>query len=753
MRDRTDLVWEFPLPRIHTGIALGNGKLGALIWGDELISLTLARTGFWDHRGGTPFNERISFQGLRALLEAGNYDAVKAAFASSSEPGVGPNVPQQMSGGRLDLHLPDGLRPRHARCDRATGAVTITCSNPHGRSAKIVVRVAIDRELCWIDLPENLRGRVAVTLTAQWHAAGDALAKIGIAEPDCWHTAHAGGFHQRLPADPGLALAWVDRGPTVVVATALGVDPVAEATTAAHDAELGSVAQRTAEWWSDYWAGVPTIDLPDPALCWMHEHGLFKQIGLTTPSGVAATLQGPWMEECRIAPWSNDYHFNINLELIYWPALSSGRFAHLMPLWNMIRSWLPTLRQYGTSFLGHPNALMLPHATDDRGTAVGSYWQGTIDHASTAWMALLAWLHWRYDADREILTEVAWPLLTGAFEGFWAMTDEVVAADGSISLALPVSVSPEYGEGANTSWGRNASFQLAAYHRVAVILPHAAALLGRPIDARWERVTHELPPYSSSPIPPSPWDVPGAEPIRQINLWDGQELAMSHRHQSHLAGIYPFVSIDWRDPRYARTIDHSLHVWSMLGGGAWCAWCLPWVAIICARTNRTEGAISWLHWLSDTCENEGRSLGMTGPRATGGDWPSADWARRHGVHELMQLDANLGVITAIHELLVQCTQRGIEIIPGLPVRWKRLSFDGIHAEGGFVIGADVVDRRVVEIRVLSRHGSHLVLHHGMTGDWQLDGVAQCIPVLDIPTTAGQQLVLRCYEKELIDHAP
>ncbi len=741
MRERAELAWEFPLPRIHTGISLGNGILGALIWGEEVISLTLARSGFWDHRGGTPFDERISFKGLRALLEAGQYDAVRSAFASSSAAGLGPGRPQQMSGGRLDLRLPDGLRPQSARCERTTGAVTITCVNAHGRSVELVIRVAIDRELCWIDVPDELRGQVAISLIAQWHAAGDALAKIGIMAPDCWSTPHNGGFHQRLPEDPGLALAWVDRGSAIVVATALGADPAPLARAAAVEADLPLVAQRTATWWSDYWAQVPRVNFPDPALNWMHEHGLFKQLGLTTPGGVAATLQGPWMEECRITPWSNDYHFNINLELIYWPALSSGRFQHLMPLWQMIRAWLPKLRQYGRSFLGHPDALMLPHATDDRGTAIGSYWQGTIDHASTAWMALLAWLHWRYDADREVLAEVAWPLLTGAFEGFWAMTDEVVAADGSISLTLPVSVSPEYGEGSDTSWGRNASFQLAAFHRVVSILPQAAVILGRPLDPRWERVQRELPPFSQSAVPPSPWDGPDAEKIFQINVWDGQALAMSHRHQSHLAGIYPFANVDWRDPRYARTIDHSLHVWAQLGSGAWCGWCLPWVAIICARTNRTEAAIAWLHWLADTCENEGRTLDCMGPRGTGSDWPGADWARRTGVHEIMQLDANLGVVTAIHELLVQCTQRGIELLPGLPVRWKGLSFDGIHAEGGFVFGADVVDRQVVEIRVLSRHGATLVLHHGMTGEWLVDGISKSGPVLEIPTTAGQRLIL------------
>ena len=41
----------FPLPRPHTGIAMGNGLFGALIWGSDSINITINRADFWDHRG------------------------------------------------------------------------------------------------------------------------------------------------------------------------------------------------------------------------------------------------------------------------------------------------------------------------------------------------------------------------------------------------------------------------------------------------------------------------------------------------------------------------------------------------------------------------------------------------------------------------------------------------------------------------------------------------------------------------------
>ena len=51
--------WEFPLPRTHTGVLLGNGTLGAIVWGaGPELRITLGRADHWDHRGGMPDGRR-----------------------------------------------------------------------------------------------------------------------------------------------------------------------------------------------------------------------------------------------------------------------------------------------------------------------------------------------------------------------------------------------------------------------------------------------------------------------------------------------------------------------------------------------------------------------------------------------------------------------------------------------------------------------------------------------------------------------
>jgi hypothetical protein len=629
-----------------------------------------------------------------------------------------------------------------------SGVLTVHLAAPSGEEAHITITVAVTQdapfqpEVAWIEVPATLRGQIEVRLRPTWEWVSEELARIGIDSPATWSESKAGGFHQTLPNDPGLAVVWCDRGSELVLASALGAEPSAEARELAQTADIVALSTAAREWWERYWSQVPRLSLPDETLMRLWYYGLVKQAGLTTPHGVAATLQGPWMEENQLPPWSNDYHFNINLQMIYWPCLSCNRTEHLQPLWDMVRGWLPELRALGQDFFGVSDAIMLPHAVDDRGRTVDTFWHGTIDHACPSWIALLAWLHYRYSGNTEVLRDIAWPLLTGSFGGYWAMAEETTEADGTRRMTLPISVSPEYGEGQTGFWGANASFQVAAAHMVARILPQAAAVLNEPTDPRWAQLDTALPPYAAVTVPPGPWDAPGQPQKFRIGIWDDQDLDFSHRHQSHLAGIYPFGTIDPFDPGDSEVVDSTLGHWKGQGSGSWCSWALPWVSTLCARAGYGDAALLWLRWLAENSENEGHNISIGGIRGAFNSWNGWHEALTRHSHEWMQLDANLGVVTALHELCVQCLGDEIRVLPSLPYRMPNFSFDRIGAEGGFLIGATVKQCKVLEIRIQSTRGGTLCLRHGLEQGWQWEGQSHDEDVLITETQPGQLLVLR-----------
>ncbi|RYX84991.1 GAF domain-containing protein [bacterium] len=874
------LDWEFPLPRTHCGVPLGNGTLGVNVWGDETLCLSVARAGFWDRRGGTPFTLRATFDRVRERLEANDEAGLKALFASDeADDPSRPNRPQQLGGARVEFRFEGGFSPRHAVLHLERGQLEVELRNPSDEVRTVTIWVHPDDEVCVVEGADDAE----VTVRPSWEWVARQLIPLGYSAPEMIQIGDGGGFVQDVPENEVLALVWRRRSEGILIATALDGD-LEDAAKAAVTRARALPDTGAKFFWDGYWRDVPTVELPDEELNRKWKLGLWKQAGLTTPGGVAATLQGPWMEEDKLPPWSNDYHFNINVQLIYYPALMTNRLEHFGPLWRMIRGWMPTLRANGEVFFGREGALMLPHAVDDECHVVGTFWTGTIDHGCTAWVAQMAWLHYAYGGDISVLRNVAWPLLKGAFEGFWGMSEEreaeatatnfdaeaertlhrlmrriamlteaencvlllpdeernelvalpfaigfsnkqlkelrlsavegaaarafsegtpIILDEGSDEewvrridarsliiyplesegeaesagvilvlnkleqpaftpedlqplsviarqvagqlagterknrLSLPVTVSPEYRGAAMNAWGRDASFQLAAWHMVAQLLPKAAALLGEPIDECWQEVEERLPL----------WSLVGDEEHERIALWEGLELEESHRHHSHMAAIWPFASVDpfEHEDIVVRSIQH----WNALGAGLWTGWCLPWASILCSRFDLPDAAVAWMNWL-DHYTNVGggtrHNADFSGVALfDNGEMDSrrSDGTRRpySEESEVMQMDASLGFLIAVSELLVQNRRDAIYVLPALPRKWKRLRFDGIRTEGAFLLGATVEGGRTIEVRVRCERDGVLKLVPGLGEQFEVAGEIVVGVLLEREMKKGQSLVL------------
>jgi hypothetical protein len=353
-------------------------------------------------------------------------------------------------------------------------------------------------------------------------------------------------------------------------------------------------------------------------------------------------------------------------------------------------------------------------------------------------MAQLAWQHYRYSMDETILRDIAWPLLNGTFNGYWAMLEEI-EENGVKRLSLPVSVSPEYNGSQMNAWGRDASFQLAAIHGTATLLQKAAKLLNCPEDARWADIGKRLPMYTLADVQPN-----GSG--GRIALWQGQDLAESHRHHSHLSSIYPFCTIDPLSDERRHIVANSLSHWTNKGAGMWTGWCIPWASILCSRCNLPDAAVTWLQWWKSNYTNTGH--GTLHDAAFGGcaAWnqgalSTPDFKRQPGFKEVMQMDAGMGAVNAILELLVQTRPDAIYVLPGLPTHWRDLTFDGIRTEGAFLIGGTVRDGALCEVRITSLAGAPLELVPGFKGTWSLNGKKQKGLRLSRKTRIGEKLTL------------
>jgi len=732
--------WHFPLPRTHTGMLLGNGTMGVMIWGEgSVLRLTIGMADFWDHRGGITWTEEMSFAGIRACLESGDQQRLRDLFTRGEKAPMEPDWPSVLPIGRFELDFGAGVELTKGTLDLDTGMAIVEL-----RQGKTVHRMRLVLDMSWwilsVDLPKTLPSPTIRRVPA-WEYVGEYLASIGFPPPVMVDEENHSGWIQQRPADPALFVGYQRKGNALFFTTMYDDDLESTRRAGAlafkvllRDRGFADFAEYSRLWWRDYWQQVPAVEIPNERLQFLYDYGMYKFAGLTNPVGVPATLQGPWIEEYQMPPWSSDYHFNINVQMCYWPAYHGNALEHLKPLFEMIGGWTEILRHNARVFLGIDDGLMLPHAVSDRAVTISGFWSGSLDHGCTAWVAQMMYRYYRYTMDDAFLRDTAYPFMVGAMRVYEEMLERT--DDG---FMLPVSVSPEYHtKETHTPWGRNASFQLACIHRLCEDLQAAAAVLGETPRPIWREIAEKLPQAC----------LIGAAGQERIALWEGVPLEESHRHHSHLAGITPFDTLDLTDPEWRLRVGRSLDEWIYHGPGLWSGWCVPWAAMLHLRFDKGEATELLLESWERVFTNEGHGTlhdaGCPGFTLFGQGYANPNAFAGH--QEVMQIEAGMACTAAIQEMLLH-TRRGINhLFAGAPKRWRRVAFGPMRTDGAFLVSA-LRERGMVQyVEVESPAGGVFKLANPWNSPAHLlrNGKPNEVvnrSVLEIATTPGEKFTL------------
>ncbi len=662
---------DFPLPSIQSGAMLGNGNLGVLLWGEKnILNITFGCASLWDHRGGVVWSDKQNFKELRELLLKGDEDGVKEMFAAENSGRAA--RPTLIPLGRIVLKFPQRSRLLRYEQTLDTGTSKVIYSQA-GTEKSLEFRICIGKDFL---LCGGLEDGITAKLVSAWELtkqraaekqsplpSSDTLAGRDFPAPIETRENDFSAFVQAMPADASCSLGFLRSDNRLLAGFARGCANTEQVRQGLQIC-FSEVWNLTGQWWRKYWKDVPSLDCPDAAIRQLYLDGMYKYGCMTHPAGVPAGLQGPWIEDDRFPPWSGDYHFNINVQLCYSPSLNAGKYAHLKRLFDMILAWRPVLRRNAEKFAGIPDGYMLPHAVDDRCVCMGNFWTGCIDHACSAWVAMMMYDYCDYSGDVDFLRGEVLDFMQGVLRVFEAIMER--NTDGV--LALPVGVSPEYGGSGMDAWGRNASFQLAAIHRLARNLISAADWLGCKADPFALEIVDRLPLASLGKY--------GQDAV--IALWEGKALDESHRHHSHLASLEPFSTIDPEDSRWQKIVQDTIKQWTVLGMGQWTGWCVPWASKIRTRLGQGEMAVFLLHYWETCFTNAGgaslHDAAFTGPTV---------FACIRG--EIMQMDGCMGAVNAIQELFLFEQNGTLKVFYGIPDSWEKASFTNLHAPGGFLI--------------------------------------------------------------------
>lgn len=180
----------------------------------------------------------------------------------------------------------------------------------------------------------------------------------------------------------------------------------------------------------------------------------------------------------------------------------------------------------------------------------------------------------------------------------------------------------------------------------------------------------------------------------QIQEWmeDYDEAEPGHRHISQLYGVYPGSSITWNEtPELMQAARATLERRLSYGGGH-TGWSRAWIIGLWAKF--LDGEKAYENFRALLTDSTFPNLMDNHPMMDG---------------FVFQIDGNLGAAAALLEMLVQCRDGCIRLLPALPAQFGEGKVKGIVLRGGITLSMEWREQRIVWLELVSDTDQKVVL--------------------------------------------
>ena len=694
---RHNLALTAPIDQWDEAIPLGNGLMGALLWGEQRdLKLSLDRGDLWDLRPmEATLRDDWTYATMKRLVAEKDHARITQLFG---EIYLKSPYPTKLPGGRLVLRLDAGQSVERFELDlrRAVGRAIagrveveafLSAVAPVGmirvRGSGVKLRIILPDYAGAHDAPRE--GGPGARL---------ALKRLGYPPAQKGRSGNCRWVRQRCAE--GLAYAIVvatqTRGSTTEIAFAVttttdGTDPVdagrhstADALAAGFDAML----RRHVQWWRRFWSA-SAIHLPHRDI---ERYYYLTNYFLGSASRRGAppmALQAVWTaDDGLLPPWKGDYHHDLNTQMAYWSYHAAGHFDEGRALVDLLTDLLPTFRAFARRFYDAPGAAV-PSVMSLAGQPLGGWPMYCLAPINSAWLAHAFYLHWRYTMDERFLAERAYPFCCEVGRMLEALLEP--GRDGK--LKLPLSSSPEIHDNRpEAHMTPNTNNDLALLRWLFAALAEMAGAMGDQHRKRWRSLLHQLDDFALEPHDSSN-HFPGA-----LKVSPDESLTESHRHHGHFMAVYPLGLIHMEgSKRDRRAVEQSLLQLDHLGAGQWIGFSFPWAACLAARARQGRRAENMLElFLKGFVSRNGFHLN--------GDYRNVGLARAKC--RPFTIEAQFAAAQAMHEMLLQSWGGIIRLFPAVPPAWSDVRFDELRTEGAYRVSAERREGRTVWVRIVAQ---------------------------------------------------
>ncbi|WP_228635971.1 glycosyl hydrolase family 95 catalytic domain-containing protein [Clostridium perfringens] len=408
------------------------------------------------------------------------------------------------------------------------------------------------------------------------------------------------------------------------------------------------------------------------------QYGRYLLISSSREGSLPANLQGVW-NNSNNPPWSSDYHFNVNIQMNYWPAEVANLSETAIPLVEYVESLREPGRKTAEMHCGiegameNKNGWTVNTMNNPFGfTAMGWEFDWGWAPTSNAWISQNLWEHYQFTEDKDYLRENIYPIMKEAAQFWTQFLVEYTHSDGKTYLVSSPSYSPEHGpRTVGTTFDQELIWQLftdtiKASETLGIDEEFRAELE----DKRERLLTPQIGKHG------------------QVQEWkdDIDDPNNNHRHISHLVGLYPGTQINQKDtPELYEaakvTMNHRGD-----GGTGW------------SKANKIN---LWARLLD----------GDRAHRLLENQLTTSTLENLFDTHPPFQIDGNMGAVSGMAEMLVQSHLGTINPLPALPTAWEDGSFDGLKARGNFEISANWNNNSLNLLKIKSSSGNDCYLEY------------------------------------------
>ena len=446
-----------------------------------------------------------------------------------------------------------------------------------------------------------------------------------------------------------------------------------------------------------------------PACLWerLWHYGRYLFISGTGADQLPFAMYGLWGGRYDLL-WSHNMA-NINLQMMYWHCGTGGLGCFEKSVVEYYTGLMDDFRENAAKICGM-HGILIP-----AGTTPGYGLMNQIVPVIVNWISAAGWIAahmfdcYRWTKDEKLLREKILPFMLETARFY----QEYLVRDGRGYSILP-SVSPENTPGNLQDehlkhmahacpTARNAAMD------VAILKEFFTHLTGLCRDrglypkkiSEWEDIIAGLPGYMVN--------LDGA-----VKEWLDDDLTdfYEHRHLSHLYPVFPGDEM-LRSPE---TIDRNAfsRAAALRVQGGQTGWSMAFAACIYARLGEGDKALACMENLSRSCltgslltlHNDWRDMGLT---------LDLDEFDESTDHAPVQLDAQMGIVAAVQEMLFRHYENHIWLLPALPSKWDRGEVrDFRFLYGSVSFSWDISENRLsFEMRTLPHQ--RVLLHPGWAG--------------------------------------